>query len=68
MGSQTKTKRTWFLIVFGAFFAAPALYVLIAMLATPFYNATRMQFWEPVEAKLLSSEVKYFRGDSTLAC
>ena len=65
MGSQTKTKRSWFLIFFGACFAAPALYVLIAMLATPFYNAARMQFWEPVEAKLLSSEVKYYQGDST---
>ena len=30
--ARTETTRTWFLVIFGAFFAMPALYMLITML------------------------------------
>ena len=63
--AHKETKRSWFLAIFGACFALPALFMLVMMLGSPFYDAVRMQSWVPVDAKLLSSKLIHTTGDST---
>ena len=63
--AKTETTRSWFLVIFGAFFALPGLFVLVMFTGGSVYDAVRMQSWVETDANIISSEVKHYSGDST---
>lgn len=62
---QTKTTRSWGLVLFGSLFALPGLFLLVMMTGGALYDAVRMQSWVETDANILSSEVKHFSGDTS---
>ncbi len=61
--SQIKTRRSWVLILFGAFFLAAALFMLLIFTLPTITDAIRMQSWQPAQATLTAAEVTRHRSD-----
>lgn len=63
--AKTETTRSWFMVIFGAFFALPGLFILIMLSGGSVYDAVRMQTWIETDANIISSQVKHYSGDSS---
>lgn len=58
---QIKTERSWLLIVFGSFFALPALLILLLSIVPSIYESVQMSAWATTQATLDFADVSTHR-------
>ena len=63
--SHIVTKRIWFIIIFGALFATPAVLMFTLSILPNLYDASRMQMWKPAQATITYTDLEYSYGETT---
>lgn len=63
--SETKPKRSWFLIIFSLPFAGVGIGLLVFSIIPTFYDVLRMSSWASTQAELVFAELDMQRGSES---